>query len=139
MNCEENTLELNGYKWNLTQLLAHEMIHCLQFDKYGLFKSKPLADIPNWKWEGYAEYISRQNIDQKELSKNIARLIASDKDNWEVNFADSTIAPSEYYNYWTWVQYCIDIKKMTYHQVLADSTSEEKMRQEMMNWFSSQE
>ena len=78
-NFKYNYVELNGYKWNLTQLLAHEMTHCLQFNELGFCKSKPIANIPNWKWEGYAEYISRQNADQKDLSKNIERLIATDK------------------------------------------------------------
>ena len=74
-NYNYNYVELNGYKWNLTQLLAHEMTHCLQFDKLGLWKSNPIANIPNWKWEGYAEYVSRQNADQKNVSKNIAHLL----------------------------------------------------------------
>ena len=138
-NFNDNYVELNGYKWNLTQLLAHEMTHCLQFDKLGLWKSKPLANIPNWKWEGYAEYISRQNTDQKDLSKNITRFLATDKNNWEITFADSTIAPREYYDYWTLVQYCMDIKKMTYKQVLTDTTSEQTVRQEMKSWFSGRE
>ena len=134
-NFKDNYVELNGYKWNLTQLLAHEMTHCLQFDKLGLWKSKPFANIPNWKWEGYAEYVSRQNADQKDLSKNIERLIATDKKNWEIKFADSTIAPREYYDYWTLIQYCMDIKKMTYNQILADTKSEQTVRQEMISWF----
>lgn len=138
-NFQDNYVELNGHKWNLTQLVAHEMTHCLQFDNLGFWKSKPIANIPNWKWEGYAEYISRQNSDQKDLSKNIERLIATDKSNWEIKFADSTIAPREYYDNWTLVQYCIDIKKMTYKQILADTSSEQTVRQEMMSWFSGRE
>jgi hypothetical protein len=138
-NLKDNYVELNGYKWNLTQLLAHEMTHCLQYDKLGLWKSNPVANIPNWKWEGYAEYVSRHNTDQKDLSKNIARLIATAKDNWEVNFSDSTITSREYYKYWILVQYCMDIKKMSYSQILADTTSEQKVRQEMMRWFSRRE
>lgn len=138
-NFKNNYVELNGYKWNLTQLLAHEITHCLQFHKLGLWKSKPIAGIPNWKWEGYAEYVSRQNNYQKDLSKNIARFIAADKNNWAINFADSTIAPAEYYGYWTLVQYCMNIKKMSYKQILADTASEQTIRQEMMNWFSKQE
>ncbi len=74
LNPKENYVELNGYKWNLTQLLAHEMTHCMQFNRLGFWKSKPLANIPNWKWEGYAEYIARQNNDQKDLAANIKRL-----------------------------------------------------------------
>lgn len=135
-NFKDNYVELNGYKWNLTQLLVHEMTHCLQFDKLGFWKSKPNASIPNWKWEGYAEYVSRQNTDQKDLSKNIERLIATNEIYWEIKFADSTIAPREYYDNWTLIQYCMDIKKMTYKQILADTTSEQIVRQEMMSWFS---
>jgi hypothetical protein len=138
-NYKGNFVELNGYKWNLTQLLAHEMTHCLQFDKLGLWKSKPIASIPNWKWEGYAEYVSRQNNDQKDLSKNIARFIAADKNSWEINFSDGTIAPREYYGYWMLVQYCMDIKKMDYRQLLADKTSEQTVREQMMNWYSGRE
>ena len=138
-NYKDNNVELNGYKWNLTQLLAHEMTHCLQFDKLGFWKSKPIANIPNWKWEGYAEYISRQNADQKDLSKNIERLIVTGKENWEIKFDDNSIAPREYYDYWTLIQYCMDIKKMTYKQILTDTTSEQIVRQEMMSWFSRQE
>lgn len=138
-NFNNNYVELRGYKWNATQLLAHEMTHCLQFDKLGLWKSKPVANIPNWKWEGYAEYIARQNSDQKDLSKNINRLAKADKNNWAIEFDDSTIAPREYYDYWTLVQYCLDIKKMSYKQILADTTTEQTVRQEMMSWFSRRE
>ena len=135
MNCKANFVELNGYKWNLTQLLAHEMTHCLQFDKLGLIKSNPIANIPTWKWEGYAEYVSRQNADQKDLSKNIERFIATGKNNWEIKFADGTITPREYYSYWILVQYCLDVKKMSYQQLLTDTTSEQSTKQEMINWY----
>jgi hypothetical protein len=132
---KDNFVELNSYKWNAAQLLAHEMVHCLQYNKLGFWRSNPVADIPTWKWEGYAEYISRQDAGQKDLLKNIARFIATEKNNWEINFADGTIAPSVYYDYWTLMQYCMDIKKMSYIQILADTASEQTIRQEMMRWF----
>jgi hypothetical protein len=134
-NFKDNYVELNGYRWNMTQLFAHEMIHCLQFAKLGFWKSKPLANIPIWKWEGYAEYVSRQNSDQKDLSKNITRLIATDKNSWSIHYADSTIAPRAYYDNWILIQYCMDIKKMNYKQILSDTTSEQTVKQEMMSWF----
>jgi hypothetical protein len=133
-NIHNNYVELNGYKWNLTQLLAHEMTHCLQFNSLGLWKSKPISAIPNWKWEGYAEFISRQNEDQKDLSVNIERLLACHKKSWEISFTDNSIAPREYYEYWLLVQYCMNIKKMTFQQLLKDTASEQTIRQEMMNW-----
>lgn len=135
MSCRNNFVELNDYKWNLTQLLAHEMTHCLQFDKSGLWKSKPVANISNWKWEGYAEYVARQNANQKSLLKNIDRLQQTDRNSWEIIFEDNTIAPREYYNYWILVEYCLDIKKMSYPQLLKGTISEQTVKQEMMKWY----
>lgn len=134
-NVKYNYVELNGYKWNLTQLLAHEMTHCLQFNFLGFWKSNPIANIPNWKWEGYAEYISRQNADQTDIIKNIERFIKTETNKWEIQFADSTIVSREYYDNWLLIQYCIDIKKMSYRQILEDTTSNNLVRQEMMSWY----
>ncbi|HMJ46500.1 MAG TPA: hypothetical protein VK498_04180 [Ferruginibacter sp.] len=135
---KSNFIELNGYKWNLTQLLTHEAIHCLQYNQSGFFKSNPVANIPVWKWEGYPEYIARQNNDQKDLSKNIERFIEAekkDRDSWAINFADKTIAPKDYYKYWLLVEFCFDIKKMNYARLLKDTTSEETVSHQMLSWY----
>ena len=140
-NCKDNFVELNGYKWNLTQLLTHEAIHCLQFHKFGLWKSNPIANYPDWKWEGYPEYVSRRKEDQLDLQKNIERKITQenlDKDGWAISFSDSTIAPRDYYNAWLLIQYCLDIKKMTYENLLNDTTTEQTTTTQMMNWFETQ-
>jgi hypothetical protein len=134
---KNNYVTLNGYKWNLTQLLAHEMIHCYQFKKRGFWKSKPVANIPNWKWEGYPEYIARQNNDQKDLQKNIDRLIATEQKNtngW-IQFEDNTGTVIPYYKNWLLVQYCLDMKKMSYEQLLRDTTTEILVEQQMMDWY----
>ncbi len=135
-NCAENYAELNGYKWNLVQLLAHEMTHCLQYKKFGFWKSKPIANIPDWKWEGYAEYIARQDYNQKNLFQNIERLKNADTSKWEIIFEDGTIAPIDYYKDWILVQYCLDIKKLSYEQLIKDKTEESELRAAMMKWYS---
>lgn len=135
MNEKDNYLELNGYQWNLVQLLAHEITHCIQFDKLGFWKSKPVASIPNWKWEGYAEFIARQNPDQTDLIRNIDRLEKSPEDSWEIIFEDGTISPRDYYKNWLLVQYCLIVKKMTYEQLLKNNTMELVLEKEMMAWY----
>ena len=134
---KENRVVLNGYKWNLEQVLAHEMIHCFQFHKRGLWKSKPVASIPDWKWEGYAEYISRRHPDQKDLRQNIDRLIRVEKTahNGWVQFGDGSGTLLLYYRYWLLVQYCMDIKKMHYDQVIGDAIPQEAVWQQMMDWY----
>jgi hypothetical protein len=137
-NCKDNFVELNGYKWNLTQLIAHEKTHCLQFHRFGLWKSNPIANYPNWKWEGYPEYVARRSADRLDLTKHIVRKITQedlDEDGWAIKFSDSTIAPKHYYNSWLLIQYCLDIKQMTYEKLLKDTTSEQTTTTQMMNWF----
>ncbi len=138
MDCSNNYIELNGYKWNLTQLLAHEATHCLQFNALGFWHSNPVASIPAWKWEGYPEYIARQNNDQLDLRKNISLLIATEKDaanNGWIQFADGTGTVIPYYKSWLLVQYCMNIKKLTYRQLLQSKVAEKDIQQEMMDWY----
>jgi hypothetical protein len=137
---KENFVELNGYKWNATQLIAHEATHCLQYNRFGFWKTNPAANLPLWKTEGFPEYVARQNSDQKNLIFNIARLIETEqKENkgW-INFADNTGTVIPYYKNWLLVQYCIDVKKMSYQQILDDDVKEENVREEMMCWYQNQ-
>ncbi|MFT3981491.1 MAG: hypothetical protein QM687_13540 [Ferruginibacter sp.] len=132
----DNFVELNGYKWNLRQLLAHEMIHCQQYRALGFFHSNPVANIPDWKWEGYAEYIARREEDQKNIGINIERLIQAeqaDHNGWII-FKDETGTVISYYKYWLLMQYCIDIKKLSWKQVLDNNITEQNMFTEMMQW-----
>ena len=138
LSCTENTVELNGYKWNLRQLLAHELTHCMQFNHYGWLKSNPIAGIPQWKWEGYAEYIGRKKDGSQKLYDNINLLVKADmKDtsSWEVVLSDGTISPREYYNYFLLMQYCMEVKKWTYDSILQNKVSERELRDEMMRWY----
>lgn len=136
---KENYVEYQGHRWNLTQLLAHEIIHCYQFEKLGLWKSNPIGAIPAWKWEGYPEYMSRQNPDQKDIIRNIHRFIKSEQlgDTARIHFADSTSASVTYYKRWLLMQYSLDVRQMTYAQVLRDTIEEGYVEQHMFEWYCS--
>lgn len=132
---------LNGHAWDLEQLIAHEMTHCLQFKHYGLWHSNPLAGHADWKWEGYPEWVARRKPDQLGLIRNIARKVEQDKtdpNGWSYTFSDGTESPRNYYDAWLLMQYCLDVKKMSYDEVLNDKTTEAVLQNEMMRWYSSQ-
>ncbi|TAF46521.1 MAG: hypothetical protein EAZ51_04825 [Sphingobacteriales bacterium] len=135
MNCHNNTVEINGYNWNLTQLLAHEITHCLQFNNLGFWHSNPIAAIDNWKWEGYAEYVARQEPNQKDVYNNLHYLNENNFKSWGITLQDNSIAPAEYFNYWVMVQYCMNIKHMPYKQLLNNTTNENTIKHEMMTWY----
>lgn len=139
-NYEQNFTDLDGYRWNFSQLLAHEAVHCQQYDRLGFRKSGPFSNIPEWKREGYPEYIARQNSDQTDLVRNINRLLETEKqdNNGWISFDDGTGTVIHYYKYWLLTQFCIDIKKMTYNNLLQDNKSEEEVAREMMEWHSRQ-
>lgn len=135
---KNNTVELHGYRWNMEQLITHEIMHCLQFKGLGFLQSNPMSNHPDWKWEGYPEYIARKNADQLSLAENIRRIDEArktDPDAWGVFFEDGTVSPRTYYDRWTLMQYCLEIKGMTYSQVLNSNLSEDSLKQEMMKWY----
>lgn len=141
VNIKDNYAEVNGCKWNLTQLLAHEEMHCFVFHKFGFWHSNPVTHYPIWKWEGYPEYISRNTPEQKDLVKNIEilnNIPKENKDDWGISFSDSTLTSKEYFHYRLLVQYCLDIKKQKYKDLLQDTTSEQTTTTQMMNWFAIQ-
>ena len=126
-----------GHKWNMIQAIAHAQTHCLQFNKLGLLKSNPMAGQPNWKWEGYAEYIARKQTINNNLRTNLDKLFDAEKlqnNNW-IEFSDSTGSSVTFYKRRLLVQFCSEVKKMNFEQLLKDATTEEVVRQEMVSWY----
>ncbi len=137
-NYEENYTEINGYRWNLKQLFAHELTHCYQVNYFGFWNSNPIADFPIWKWEGYAEYVSRKEGNQKNLVSNIKRYrqsIEKGKNSWSIEFSDGTMAPKDYYENWMLLQYCLEVKGMNYSGVLETELDREVLFAEMDKWY----
>ncbi|AWM34105.1 hypothetical protein [Hymenobacter nivis] len=137
-----NYLLLNGYRWNLVQLLAHEATHCYQVRRLGFWHSNPVAHYPPWKWEGYAEYVARRGPNYPPLRQQIQQLTQAEQatpHEWGITLADSTSTSREYVNYLILTTYCLDVKKMTYQQLLADTTSEQTIQRQMASWYQQEE
>jgi hypothetical protein len=125
---------------NLTYLLAHEMIHCLQANKYGIMKFNPFRHPEFWKLEGYPEYISRKTqLSWKDhsLANEIERYINlenKETDRWISVEEGGCEYPNYYYKGRLMIEYLIDIKHMSYDQILKDSVSENTIFKEMIKW-----
>jgi hypothetical protein len=121
-------------------MIAHEMTHCLQANRYGLLKFNPFKHPEFWKLEGYPEYISTQ----KELpgkdygltsdlekylsleSNATSNLILSEEGGCEV--------PDYYYKGKLMIEYLMDVRHFSYDQVLKDTISENILFHEMIKW-----
>ena len=125
---------------NLTYLLAHEMIHCLQAEKYGIIKFNPFRHPEFWKLEGYPEYISRKpELSSKDysLTSEIERYVNLENkavDIWIVAKEGGCEFPYYYYKGRLMIEYLMDIKHLSYDQILKDSVSEGTIFKEMINW-----
>ena len=125
---------------NLTELIAHEIIHCLQAHKYGFLKFNPFKHPEFWKLEGYPEYISKQNELSSEgydLTSDINRYInlkSKATDIWISSEDSGCEVPDYYYKGKLMIEYLMDIKHETYDQILKDTTSENNIYQQMIKW-----
>lgn len=140
VNFDNDYILFCEHKWNLTQMLAHAQVHCLAFHAYGPWKSNPIGKHPEWKWEGYPEYIARQSAQLGNLQKGIKTLLGIQRDNnagW-MTLPDSTETLVHYFKYRLLIQYCLEIKKMTFVSLLQDTTREETVRLHMMGWYDKQ-
>lgn len=131
---EINSNELR--KWTLTELIAHEMTHAYQYNNNALMP----IQVADWKVEGYAEYISRK--ERNDLKTNVLRLIEEEQKTknglpWTL-FEDGTGTSTPYFRNWLMMEYMMDIKGMTYLEVVADKTPFETVKNDMITWAKSE-
>ena len=124
---------------NLTYLLAHEMIHVLQANKYSLLNFSPIKHPPMWKLEGYPEYIARRNqLNSYDYSlrseiQRYEELVEASSD-MDVEVTEGHFMPFYYYKGRVMIEYLMDVKGMTYDEILKDNISEESVYQEVLQW-----
>jgi hypothetical protein len=139
-------IHLNGYQRYLSRTIAHEMLHCLQYNKYGLFNSRPLKNIPVWKWEGYPEYVSYKSDVKDEkviLLENLKRLVEYEKEGTfhvEVDIeGGKSFAGIYYFTNWLMVKYLLDVKKLKFDDLMKDEVQYDAVHKEMLEWYSKNE
>ena len=125
---------------NLTEVIAHEMIHCLQAHRYGILKFSPFKHPDFWKLEGYPEYISKQkkNSDKEHsLTSDIDRYVnlkSKATDIWILSEDGGCEFPDYYYKGRLMMEYLINIRHRSYDEILKETASENTIYQEMIKW-----
>jgi hypothetical protein len=128
---------------DVAYVIAHEMIHCFQTHKYGIGKFNPFRHPEMWKLEGYPEYIAMQKYSDSadSLKKDIAKFIELKREQTDIWIAlekGGCEAPEYYYKGRLLTEYLINIKHLTYDQVLEDKRSEKEIYNEMIAWANDQ-
>jgi hypothetical protein len=138
----KNVLIGGNSKRNLKKTIAHEAMHFYQMKKYGAMKFNPLNHPPTWKLEGYPEYIANQK-DLKssgyDLKNSIKKLKEFEKtgEYW-IETEPGQLDPLVYYKGRVMIEYLIDIKHLTYSEILNKDVTEDKVINEMTTWYNKQ-
>jgi hypothetical protein len=123
---------------NLAYVIAHEMMHCLQAHKYGILKFNPFKHPESWKLEGYPEFVARQKFSdpnyslEKEIDSFI-QLKRMQTDIW-ISLEGGCDVPETYYKGRLMTEYLMEVKRLTYDQILKDKGSEKEIYMEMITW-----
>ena len=135
-------IKLNGHYRQLSRTVAHEMIHCLQANRFGIFGSRPVKNIPQWKWEGYPEYVSYLSTKHPEDSILLQNLPLLDSLKNETHYPveietdeGKSFAGLDYFRWWLMIKYCVDIKGMHFTDIMEEEVQFNTIYDEMMNWY----
>ena len=133
----ENYSLFNNHKWQLDQLIAHELTHCYQIHSFGVRSVMKSF----WKTEGYAEYVARRSPQWENLRKNIrflqdAKAKGGSSDAW-IPFPGDAGGVIDYFTYMLMIQYLIEQEAWSYEQIMVDETPERVVFQRMMDWYAS--
>jgi hypothetical protein len=138
------------WRFNLTDILTHEVTHTLVLAKVGLAN---ISRLPMWKAEGYPEYIATTAIRTQAgytLRASVARIMAADAA--ALKDANGNFAPMRYdcigksylenergefshtcyYLSRVLVEYLLDVKGVSFDQLVQPSTDETQTLNELL-------
>jgi len=114
---------------SVVHVATHELMHGYINDAYGYFAARTL---PEWKTEGYCEYGVNQFVAPRKSGYSIPERI-------DIYLDDSRWNPTAevHRSHYVWglmMEYLINVRGLTFEQVMADSVINENIYQEMMEW-----
>lgn len=103
----------------LSSVIAHEKIHTLQLERYGVLTYKLF--IPQWIGEGYAEYASNDAPPDKDYKEWLRRVNAGKSIN-------------KYFEYWVLVRHAIDELGYSIDELHNGEVDRDVVEQSLLNW-----
>ena len=138
---EQNKIYNVPSKRNLKETIAHEMIHCLQLHKYGMWTFNPIHQPPVWKTEGYPEFIASLRQRQAagyDFKTMVRKLLDFEEAKMEwVEVTPGFADPIIYFKGRIMVEYLIAVRKMTFDDIMKSKSSEEAIYNELISWYRS--
>jgi len=129
---EVNNNELR--KFDLTWLIAHEFMHCLQSNENVWLQ----FNIGFWKLEGHAEYISREWKNDHSLKQKLERFLEEEKLKHSglpvITLKDGTRQILPYYKYGLLTQFLMEEEGMNFEEFINDERSIDQIYLDLLAW-----
>ena len=142
VNEKAGTVANGENHFDLSYVLAHEMIHCLQHHRYGMMAFNSISHPPLWNVEGYPEYISRKKVINKEeytlqqgISDFLSRTKNRENDHDIIQIGERESTPYIYYKGRIMVEYLMDVKGWSYDDIMKSEETEETLFNDLMDWY----
>ncbi|MEM7511336.1 MAG: hypothetical protein AAF388_10420 [Bacteroidota bacterium] len=114
-----------GQTLSIRQFLTHALVHNMQYAHHGFWDANPLGGHPHWKWEGYAEYISQENLpDPRKLNALVQK--HQDPYTW-IDMGKDQKTIYLHIPFLAATTYCFENQGMDYEVFMADTTSLESI------------
>ena len=141
VDTKRNRIVLPKLEVNFVYVVTHEAVHCEQHKEYAFFMNTPLnfGRYPSWKIEGYAEWISQKKriaLDPTSIS-NVIKKIEENKGEGEskwIELGKSYTMPLAYLKDRVLVEYLIQIKDMSYTDIIKGKFEVDELFEEIKTW-----
>lgn len=122
-----------GRELSTVQFLSHAFVHNLQYQYHGFSGANPIGRHPEWKWEGYAEYMV---LGQEHTLDHYLDLMESEANPFEwVAMGNGKSTIRMHLEFMQLTKYCFEQKGWSYHEFMSDDTSKAQLTQEMEQWY----
>ncbi len=133
-----NEADWNGRRWQLDEVIAHEMIHCLQYNAYGF----ETLNTPFWKHEGYCELVAGRLRSDHDLMASMEVLVKQeardDHHEWAwIQRENGLGLPYSYLKAKVLVQYLREVEDLSYDEILTDERTQETTEYQLRDWYQS--
>lgn len=131
---DKNRLESRGHSFGFAQFLAHARVHNQQYAHHGFWDANPLGGYPEWKWEGFADYVV---LGSKYKLEEIWKAYQSHEDNSYVfvDLGEGEGSLKLHIRFLLLTKYCFEEKGMDYQSFMELSMEEEDVWQEIKEKF----
>ncbi len=114
---------------SIVHVATHELMHGIITDYYGSLAARSL---PEWKIEGYCEYGVNQYVAPRDSGYSIPERISIYLDDAMWNRTAEIHRP--HYLWGLMMEYLINVRGLSFEQVMADGVSRQQVYREMMDW-----